>query len=179
MRKLYFNMSIFIGFLFITSCIEVKFEESQPAGIAKLDKFPVDLMGKYINQDGDTLIIEPTVISLLNRKSKCDRLFEQDSLSESILLKKWHNKYFLNINEDQLWTCVLVEPAKKGDLIVSLIDAESETVLENITRFTDMKTIYTEDQEPLYYLVNPSDKELKALIKNGIFSYQFFFKKIQ
>lgn len=179
MRKLYFNLFIIICFIFIASCIEVKFEESQPEGVGKLDKFPVDLMGKYINQDGDTLIIETTVISLLNRKSKCDRLFEQDSLSESVLLKKWQNIYLLNILEDQLWTCVLIEPAKEGDLIVSLIDAESETVLENIIRFTDMKTIYTEDQEPLYYLVNPSHKQLKALIKNGIFSYQFIFKKIQ
>ena len=71
------------------SCIEVKFDESQPVSIDPLLVFPEELNGNYINQDGDTLIIKGHHFSLVNRRSKCDRLYEHDSLGDNILLKRW------------------------------------------------------------------------------------------
>lgn len=178
MKEFYYILIFLLVFFLATSCIEVKFETSQPAGIAALENFPESLLGEYINEDGDTLIIENKIVSLLNRKSKCDRLFEQDSLCESIILKKWEAYYFLNLKENNLWTTALMEHLNDNQLLVSLIDAESDTVLHKINDVTQLDTINSDEGEPIYFIVNPVHAELKELVKKGAFSQQYTFIRI-
>lgn len=170
---------LFIICLFtLTSCLEVKFTESQPNKLSGLAYFPEELAGKYINQDGDTLIIKGKYLFLANRKSKCASLFEQDSISNTILLKKWKSYYFLNLYEDDFWTVVLAERNDAGTLTVSLIDGESDETISNINTVHTLDTLFTDEGEVIHYSLTPSHKELSKLIELGIFSDQYFFEKL-
>lgn len=178
MKRLFFIILIFNAAVLLSSCIEVKFRETQPTGISSLTSFPSELRGTYQNQDGDTLEIGITNVNLLNRKSKCDRLFEQDSLSNTVQLTKWKKYFFVNLTEDSLWTVCVMKKLNNGDLIVSLIDAESESTISLISEITPLETIYF-DEEPELYIINPEHKDLEAIIESGAFSIQYTFKKIK
>lgn len=178
MKRLFFIILIFNAAVLLSSCIEVKFRETQPTGISSLTSFPSELRGTYQNQDGDTLEIGITNVNLLNRKSKCDRLFEQDSLSNTVQLTKWKKYFFVNLTEDSLWTVCVMKKLNNGDLIVSLIDAESESTISLISEITPLETIYF-DEEPELYIINPEHKDLEAIIESGAFSIQYIFKKIK
>jgi hypothetical protein len=116
-------------------------------------------------------------VDLQNRKSKCDRLFEHDSLSNYVQLKKWNEYYFINLTEDSLWTVGLIKTLKNGDITVSFIDAESDSTIKLISEITAMKINYYDD-EPELYIVDPNHNELKKMIDDGAFSIQYNFQRI-
>ena len=99
-------------------------------------------------------------------------------MCKSVVLKKWETYYFLNLKDDNLWTTVLVEHLKDSQLLVSLIDAESDTILYKINDVTQLDTINSEDGEPIYFMVNPDHAELKDLVNTGDFSQQYTFVRI-
>jgi hypothetical protein len=158
--------------------MEVKFKTSQPKGAGSIDIFPDELQGTYVNQDGDTLEVSGKYFTLVNRKSKCDRLFERDSLSQMMLLKPWHDKYVLNVFEDSLWTAVLLEKTDTKILNVMLIDAEDEEIVGSISSITIMDTLFTDDGEIIHYVIDPDEPALLQMVEENLFSDQYFFKKI-
>lgn len=178
MKKLTNKLLLLLCALVLVSCLEVKFTESQPTHIAALKEFPNDLNGQYINQDGDTLMLNGIHFALVNRESKCTRLYEHDSLSETMQLKKWNQYYFLNIYEDKLWTVAFIQLENESDLRVSLIDAESEDVLEELSHLIKIDTLLSDDGEIICYVIEPDTVVLQQMISNQIFSDDYLFQKI-
>jgi hypothetical protein len=178
MRKLTQAIVLFVLMLSVNACLEVKFRESQPAGVEPLSEIPSHLQGKYRNQDGDTLILTSTTFTLLNRKSECSKMKEYDSLSEKILIKQWNDFLFLNINEDSLWTVALIQKKEDGSFVFSLIDGEEEETVQLISDITFLTTHYSEDDEPLVYVVNPSKTKLEQMISKDVFSINYHFQRL-
>jgi hypothetical protein len=172
---------IFLALLITTlsGCIEVKFRESQPKGVAVLMEIPDDFRGTYLNEDGDTLIINATDFVLLNRESECNKLTEKEALSDRLLIKVWKDYLFFNQNEDSLWTVALIQKITDDHFIFSLIDAENEETLKGISSITRMDTHLDEYGDPMIYVVDPVNNELEDLITQGIFDISYNFRRLQ
>ena len=96
---MYMKKSIILTLLFfsfivlISSCVEVRFEQPQPAGIKAEKIFPADLQGTYIDENNDTLFINTVTYRFGNGKTI---LGGGGELSENLILKKYNKYYFLN-----------------------------------------------------------------------------------
>lgn len=178
---MYIKKNIVLFFLFfslivfISSCVEVKFEQPQPAGIKAEKIFPVDLQGTYIDENNDTLIINDVTYRFGNGKTIFGGGGE---LSENLILKKYKKYYFLSEKNDSLWNIIVVKLKNKNDLKVFIIDGENKEKIEELKKITNVKERYKSEGEIDYYIINPDKKELKKMLRKKIFTEIGTFKKI-
>lgn len=107
-------------------------------------------------------------------------------LSDSLVLKTYDHFLVLNEREDkqEYWNTFLIERFENGDISVwSVGNFKTETNHDNKIKYeADLKKFYKitafrkiNDDE---YLINPSLKEFKKLLKNGFFTKADTFKLI-
>ncbi len=178
MTKLLQRATILIFMLIAAACTEVKFRNIQPSESSVLKAFPEKLMGSYVNQDGDTLLVSEKNISLVNRASECNPFYEHDSLSQDIVLTSFNDSYLLNIQEDSLWTLALIIYSSREFLDVSLIDAEDEETMNTLSQITALDTLFSEDNEVIHFIIDPDSMTLAGVIHLGLFSDHYRFKRI-
>ncbi|MBE9481371.1 MAG: hypothetical protein IMY69_06720 [Bacteroidetes bacterium] len=177
---MYIKKNIVLFFLFfslivfISSCVEVKFEQPQPAGIKAEKIFPVDLQGTYIDENNDTLIINDVTYRFGNGKTIFGGGGE---LSENLILKKYKKYYFLSEKNDSLWNIIVVKLKNKNDLKVFIIDCENKEKIEELKKITNVKERYKSEGEIDYYIINPDKKELKKMLRKEILTEVGTFKK--
>jgi hypothetical protein len=163
----------------LTSCTGVRFRESQPEGVRCLETFPAELRGFYINPDGDTLIVKTVKIQLVNRRSECNRLFEEDSLGPGLQLKQMDEDFFLNILEDSLWTTIHIRTISDSMLDISLIDGEYTASIETLSGIIDLDTITTPEGERVCYVADPDIPSLLQMIHSNVFSEHYRFRRVR
>jgi len=172
-QLLFFLVLVFLA----ASCVDVKFEQAQPAGKNALKKFPKKLQGIYTDGDNDTLLTinefsyeyEDEIISLST----------DTDLSESNILKKFGRYYLLNIEEDDLWMCFAAELQKKEKLVLYSIDGSKEETVNKLKMLTAVKESKNTDGDVDVYIVNPSRRELKKMLKEGVFSDEEVYYKVR
>ena len=178
---MYIKKNIVLFFLFfslivfISSCVEVKFEQPQPAGTEAEKVFPADLQGTYIDENNDTLIVNDVTYRFGTGKTIFNGGGE---LSENLILKKYKKYYFLSEKNDSLWNIIVVKLKNKNDLKVFIIDGENKEKIEELKKITNVKEIFNSDGEIDSYIINPSKKELKRMLRKKIFTEIGTFKKI-
>lgn len=169
MGKLYAILLVMAAMVFLTCCEEVNFRQTQPENAQSLDHFPKHMQGHYVSTDHDTLFVQETILSLYNRGNPCDKLSEQDSLSDLVILKKSNDYYFLNINEHGLWSVILIDNNSSDSIIVSMISSGDEGILKAVNKVTSLEEQKDEDGEIINYIIDPSEAELFQLIDQGLF----------
>jgi len=88
-----------------------------------------------------------------------------EGLSDSVILKSYQDKYFLNrkVHDKEYWELVIIIRQENGDLLLSLVDVDEEEIPE-LSTITDFNKIGESG-----YLLNPSKKKLLKLIEQGLF----------
>jgi len=170
MKYLIFLLGVTI---FLQSCVEVRFEEPQPKGIENLDVFPEAFQGLYLLGDMDTLEVSREDIKIHNYKApEKDNLalLEKDSytISEQFVIRKWKKNFYINIKEkeDSVWTLLVLKSSKKETGAASLTLKEKDTEkINKLKKITKVKEIRHDDGGLAYFLVNPSRRELKKILK--------------
>ena len=153
-------------------CTEVYFTDVQPYGKKHLKEIPPDMQGWFVEMDGaDTIHI---------RTRGFDMTDEYASLSDSVVLTKWKDYYFLNIsdNSKNLWEIYLVQKVNAYEMKVSFIDGENSTDIEALKSLIHITPYEKEDGSINYYVVSPSSKEFKNLVKNGVFKSEIRYRRI-
>jgi hypothetical protein len=156
---------LIITALAIQSCVEIKFEEPQPKGIKNLEIFPEEFQGQYLLGDKDTLEIFKDGIKVLN-----DTTLEKDEfvISDQFIIREWKRNYFINIKEkeDSVWTLVVFKPTKK-DFNLRNFSFKSDDLkkIKKLKKITETKEVKNKDGAVDYYLINPSRRELKKILK--------------
>ena len=77
--------NVFISFFILmsmTSCVEVFFEQAQPAGVKAKKEFPKSMQGMYIADEKDTLLITQFEIKENSNKQEPDMI-----LGSELILK--------------------------------------------------------------------------------------------
>lgn len=166
--------------LLITSCTNVEFETTVPKNIDIMDEFPKELMGYYLDKENDTLRIERYEFSYgtigtfgsINGSLK----------SEEIVLKKIDNYYIFNSKDDTNTWGVIPFTYHKGKL--TLYDADikgdnGEKVADKIKSITQVNETRNIDGEIVNFIINPSNKELRKMFREGVFSEIMIFNKVK
>ncbi|MGQ1948096.1 hypothetical protein ACT3CD_13455 [Geofilum sp. OHC36d9] len=175
---------IILGIL-IVACSEVRFESPQPKNVKEITKFPQKFIGIFSdNENKDTLFISENGFRY---GEDIKRLPD-----ERVVLKKTGDYYILSCKEILLgddttdlkgWD---VLPFKMVDdtLIVFYIDISDndetmKTRFETILAKGIKEEIEKRDNDDFeYYLINPSKREFKTMLRDGLFNEQVKFTKI-
>jgi hypothetical protein len=162
--------------LLLAACTEICFKEPQPRGVKHLTQIPARLHGYYLIQENDkpsdTLIILNTGYVINND--------DVAYLSDSIVLKYYKGYFFLNTREDLTWHLRIIRQEKSGNLMFSAMDPVPETddekriFLQALSE--DVKVVESEVDGKTFYVIDPTPKELMALLKKGYFKPQTFTK---
>lgn len=172
MKKLFYLISI----IFITSsCIEINFENPQPAGIANEKTIPETIWGKYLTGDDDTLIISENRMQFIGDTNA----FNIDLyLSDSLIIRTLGKRYFVNIKADSSFWSLYILKKNKANLDVLTIYTDSLPQIETMKKITKVKEVYHKSGTLDMYIVDPTQKELKRMIKKGVFISMGTFYKI-
>ena len=159
-------------FLFLIGCTEVYFTESQPRGKKYLKEIPPEMHGWFVDSNGSD--------SVHVRTRGFDFPDETATLSDSIALTKWKDFYFLNIRDNSkgLWEVYMIQKVNAYEIQVSSIDGEKKVNIDRLKGYTTVTSQVKSDGEIDYYLINPSSKEFKSLVKDGFFENQMVYRKV-
>lgn len=174
-------------FLTLFSCIEVKFEESQPINTKSLTEFPKSLQGRYIVNSGDsisdTIVIAKncyTEIAAIKVDSTNKTEDKKFYLSDSLVLKEFNTQYIVNIKEKGSWFMAIIKQLNNNGLSILTIDASNEEAIERVKEITNVKTIRDEKGEIDTYILNPTKAEFEKLLQmESVFIELNSLKKLQ
>lgn len=162
--------------LVLVSCNEVSFPTPQPKGIAPLNTFPKELRAYYLTSEGDsiqdTLHIEEKSYRTLNSKPSGEKSWlDAAELSDSLVIKKYKNFYFISFKENNEWLLRVLQRDKKGNLTfmtMAVHDSEKIKSLSELQQQLPVQIIeHSENQK--YYRIDPTPNQLISLIKKKNF----------
>ncbi|MGE5355913.1 MAG: hypothetical protein ACM3PT_06705 [Deltaproteobacteria bacterium] len=186
--------AIFLIIMIISfnSCVAVVFKTAQPQNSKSLPSFPKELLGTFVDEEADTVIVTECCFEYGNDNS----VFSQniDSLSKGTLeLTRFDEFYILNQKDETGWFVLLIKPGKnsfsayfidmdslKSEITSNDDDMKSEKIIiEKIKKITPVQKINPQDRDNHFYLINPTPDQLRKLIKGGFFVKVNEFKKIE
>lgn len=194
-KRSYRFFLIILSSIIFTSCTVVQFKTASPKQGEKLEIFPDELIGEYVNVKklSDTLIISKKEYKIGRVKYAKNIIFEHGDLSDrSFLLKQIDGFYILNIrkHEDEGFWLALPIKLKENVLKVYYLNLELETKdkekqaayrkekLKLLKSITEVKLTSKENSKGDTYLINPTDKELNRMLNTDLFDEILEFKKI-
>lgn len=173
MKKLI--LFVLTAFLFI-SCTAVKFENPQPTAAPSLSEFPEKMHGTFVSDSDDTLEFSQNHF----RYSSGTEVNLESKLSpESAVLKKANNTYILSLKDEQGWD---VFPMKLGRNKITIyyanLDPDAEQLILDLKNTSPVHEIRNEEGKFDHYLIDPSEKEFKKLLRKKLFSEEIVFKRL-
>ena len=157
------------------SCTMVYFEEPQPAGKKSLHEFPAKLQGTYSSAD-DSISLHISSTDIIYRASNENDL--KFSIKNDLIIKKFQGDYYLNVEDkdNNFWSLYLLSP--KGKKLIMSYPSINDDNLEKFQKITEIRTVHSKEKEMNEFILNPQLKELKKLIKAGIYeTSDTLFKK--
>lgn len=162
--------------LCLASCNEVSFPTHQPKGIVPLDAFPKELRAYYLTTEDDsiqdTLLIEERSYKTLNGKPSGEKSWlDAAELSDSLVVKKYKNLYFISFKEDNEWLLRILKRDKKGNLtfmMMAINDSEKVKSLSELQQQLPVQVIEHSENKK-YYRIDPTPEQLMSLIKKKNF----------
>ena len=184
--------SLIVASIVLTSCSTVEFKEVTPKDGNEITKFPKELIGKYTDQQSnDTLIINPADFRYGTNKKTFFYLTRNLS-DKNTVLKKINNFYVLNIKSenDTNWGVIPFKyKDEKIEVYYLVLDVETndkkeaekykKDKLERLNLMTKVEPIRDTTNEFESYLINPTDKEMKEILKNDFFVKIIEFKRLK
>ena len=182
---------LYLVLLLILSCDgkEIYFEQPQPANSEMENIFPKALQGKYIVDS--TSINDSIKFHLIINELTYDygaddgSSGEKGQLSDSLILKKHKSHYILNYKEEEGWHAIVISTQNidkfSAHLIGGAMDAYEVEEIEKLKKTTNVKEVlYSSGNGNVdYYLINPTPKEFKKMVKKKImFSQAATFTRV-
>jgi hypothetical protein len=176
------NLIYWLIGLIISSCTTIQFETAQPKDTAELTEFPAEVIGKYISQDNDTLLIFNKSFQY-NESSKSGKNMVDSLLKDMTVLKQMNDYYILSIKDTSTnaWEVFTFKKSGKSIDVNYIISNEKkdDDLLKEIKEITKVKEITDTAGKAPRYLLNPSKEEFQKLIDKKIFTKIFEFKGIK
>ncbi len=169
------KLMMFLLCVALIACTEISYKEPQPKGIKSLTEVPSKLHGTYL-WEGDTIIFFDKGFRAKDKKE--DVLY----LSDSIVLKKYKNHYFVSYRDGHEWLLRVLKTQKNSDLLylemenVPDDDAQRKMFIEKLSKETPV--IENTVDSVTHYVIDPSPKKLYELIHKGFFKEKGTLKKI-
>lgn len=156
--------------LLLFGCSTVKFKEPQPVNVRLLKSFPKSLIGLYVDNDMDTLVVNHNFF-IYEGEEKYLVTSDLDLELDDAVLKKYKGYYILSIKSEGLWDVVLINQ-KNENLHVSYINLgnNEEALIRRLEKIVRVEKVIQEDSKTSEYIINPSKRDFKDIIEKNIFS---------
>jgi len=158
----YFSLNFLLVFVFfISSCSNIVYLEAVPMESESLNSFPKNILGKYIDDEGDTLSINIDNYTYGNSR---ELVYLTGTLNDELVLKTYLDYYFLNFkNEDGYWEMIAAKPTR-DKLTILCIDAKTKEDIQavnNVIKKGKAKSLRKKNK----YLIRPTKDELISLFR--------------
>ena len=166
----------------LSACVEVHFGHPQPLDAKNETRFPVAWQGTYTDQDNDTLTINAQSYSYGKGDSILSISQGPEKLSDELILRHFtDNTYFISGKNDSLWNVLMITERSKNSIDVSMIvvDEEKPTNIAAMKDITTVKEHFNSSGKLESYSVDPTAKELDAMLKKKVFTKVARFKRIK
>ena len=189
MKKL-INLLI-VTSVFLTSCSSVVFKEITPKKGKELKKFPKELTGVYTDiQNKDSLVISQDYFRYGNKKT----IFHLTGKlrDSSTVLKKMKDYFILNVKfeDENNWNIIPFKYENdKIHVYYLLLDTDAEgneqdkkykkEKLEKLNLITPVDPVKDTTNLVETYQINPTDKEMKEILKGDFFVKILEFKRLK
>jgi hypothetical protein len=161
----------------LSSCTAVKFEEPQPAAAPSLSEFPAKMNGLFVSNEDDTLHIERNFFRF---SSGPEVNFEAGLSSSNAVLKKVKRNYILSLEDENGWDVFPLRiSGKKITVRYANLEGRSEQLILDLQKSSSVKEIRTENGKIDHYLIRPTEKEFRRLLRKKLFSEKIVFRKIK
>lgn len=170
--------------LLSAACKEITFREPQPKGEKPLSKVPSTLHGSYVPAEATEevsdvlLVITEAGFKLTDPKN--NELPEEILLSDSVLFTRYKDYFFLNLKNRISWRALALRQEKNKDLTHMILqEKEGNTFEEFLFSLSGQVAIDSmEYQSDMFYMIDPSSKQLIDLIEKDYFT-KFQWKKVK
>lgn len=150
-------------FIILSSCSNIVYQNAVPKNSDICQEFSSDIIGNYIDIEGDTLSISAHKYSYGNKN---DMLFISGKLNEDLVLKKYSDYYFLNFKNDEgFWEMLAAKPYEKH-LVIYCIDASNRQQLKIVNSLLS-KNKAKSIKKNGKYIINPEDDEVIELLEKN------------
>ena len=167
MKTLKYFLTILIFFaipLVIVSCDpNVEFAKPQPVWITKNEAvFPVNLRGSY-KGGTDTMQI--------SEKRVTDNHYININISDSVVFRIYNESYFLNAfdSKEKAWIVFLARQQNERIFLYCLF-LKDEKVMEKLKKITKLQLTKDSSGTISRCVIDPSEKEFKAILDQNLFS---------
>lgn len=171
--------AVLVLFLGLQSCNSILFTSAQPEADPVLKEFPQNMLGTFVSEDIDTLVVEST--SFIFRGGDPVQL-SGDITPKGCALKKMDDWYIISLQDEEEWEVFPVKVQGNDNFSVFFIDMkedEENKIIADLEKDLKVEKVYNEDGSFDHYLINPSKKQFKRLLKKNIFSEEMSFKRVQ
>lgn len=172
-------VALLVLFLSLQSCNSILFTSAQPEDNPVLKEFPPNLIGTFVSEDIDTLVVKST--SFIFRGGDPVQL-SGDITPKDCALKKMDDWYVISLQEEEEWEVFPLKVESDDKFSVYFIDLkedEEKDIIADLQKDLKVKEIYTRDGSFDHYLINPTKKQFKRLLKKNIFSEEITFRRVQ
>jgi len=162
-----------IGSVLLCSC-NVYFDSPQPSWVKKNEKeIPKKFCGSFLSGDGLLLEYsrgEKDTIRISEKRIHVSKQFDF-TLSDTVLLKRYKNAYFLNVyyREVNTWMVIMAKEEKKNILFYVIYTTDS-TKLTQLNEITDLRLMPESSKDVPNYIINPSSTEFDKIMKGNFFN---------
>ncbi|GEM_PF-3083585 len=178
MKKIVFNLFVLLAMFSFSSCIQVEFKNPQPEGIAAMESFPDKLVGTYLMYDKDTVHVFKGGLKLNRDSLGTWQIF---SISKNLVVKDWNHRLFINIADSTQTSWILYILDERHDsLFLSSVALNSSDSIsyQNLKKICEVEAIYNSEQVLDLVRIDPSQKQLKKILKKVKFIKLGHLKKI-
>lgn len=164
---------ILVVSILLCSC-NVYFDSPQPAWVTKNEKeIPKKFRGNFLSGKGllsDNCKRENDTIRISDKRIYKSKDFDF-TLSDTVLLKKVNDEYFLNVyaGEEDVWMVIRAKEERENIIffVIQIRDSIKLNQLRNMTEYRRMPNSSEKDPD---YIINPSSKEFEKILKGNFFN---------
>ncbi len=141
--------------IMLSSCSSLEFVNPQPVGVKTMKVVDESLLGTWIDNEGEEIIIGKEEITTPETVLK---------INQDYIVKSQNGRYYFNVGERGAWMVIIAE--REGDVLRAWsfqIETEEQALeLESITKATP---IYDDEGSLTGYTVDPTAEEFEKLEK--------------
>ena len=172
--RLDFIVALLLVLAIFYSC-DVYYTTPQPSWIKKNEKtIPAKFHGTYLSAPNGVLEAmahngKRDTILISEKRIYIDQ--EMDfHLSDSVLLRKYHHDYYLNIfeSERKAWIVILVKEMQ-NKIYYYMIPSEESVQLDRLKTITKVNRLDSDGKE---FIINPTRREFNKILKANLFTPQ-------
>ncbi|MGB7785098.1 MAG: hypothetical protein WBL27_03255 [Salinimicrobium sp.] len=170
--------ALLVLFFSLQSCNSILFTSAQPKDSPVLKEFPENMLGTFVSEDIDTLVVAST--SFIFRGGDPVQL-SGDITPKDCALKKMDDWYIISLQDEEEWEVFPIKVKDNDNFSVYFIDMqedEEKAIIADLQKDLQVKKVYNDDGSFDHYLINPGKKQFKRLLKKNIFSEEMPFKRV-